>query len=292
MTDRATLIFLEELTKESAPVLPGQSGVRKRPPGMVPDEGIIQQQKATQRKNVGTLAFDARPDTQKLKDKRVETVQPGQPESPWRATKISEDRQFLLDPDVSPIEYANAMTKAYGKEWLSWEPETLWETIRKDWQTYPNPEGKNKLMAIKALMANDYFWQEWEVFEKVCSAFNDRIPHFGRMEDLSVAELALGVQLASQLKRRSFDNEVKAYVASRAHEDGYVMLPEVLSFAQDYLDTLMQGTSGPEVRDRLSEIDPLKLEVSSDTDPVHVQAGLLQAVDVYLRSRNTAEVKA
>jgi len=292
--DRATSIFLEELSKTSADI-----GGRKRtvaPAGAIQpkrDEGEIQQGKVTFRENQGTFSFDSAPDVQSLKDKRRKEVRPGQPESPWRATKVAQDRACLLDPDSPPLRCVACMTEDYGKEWLEWEPETLWETIRKDYQTYPNEETKNKLMAVKAVMANDYFWQEWDVFEKVCSAFNGRIPNFGNMEDLSIAELALGAQLVSKLKKRSFKNEVQAYVASRAHEEGYVMLPEVLSFAQGYLDDLMQGTEGPVVKEKLLALgDPLELKVTDDTDPVHIQAGLLQAVSVYLKSNDTAEVKA
>lgn len=295
MNDRATQAFLEELTKESAssPV-PGQKTTRIQPPGMQRDEGIIQMQKKTQRTNEGTLGFHTTQDFQELKDKRRQRVLPGQPESPWRIDKVGEaakeERRFLLDPDTNPIHLANEMSKKYGREWLKWEPETLWETIRKDWLTYPNDEAKNKLMAVKVLLANDSFWSEWEVFEKICVAFNDRVPTFSTMEDLSIAELALGVALANKIKKRTFGNEVRAYVASEAQEDGYVLLPEVLSFAQETLDNLIQGTYGEEVRDLLKARNPTSMNVTDSDDPVHVQAGHLQAVAVYLKMKDTHEV--
>lgn len=290
MTSRAEQAFFNDLEKLSAtPAV----GTRRRPKWMIPDEGIIQQQKATTRVNRGALVTDYASDTQDLKDKRTKQTQPGQPESTWRADKVAEDRQFLLEPDVCPIVYANEMSQKYGRDWLAWEPETLWETIRKDWSTYPNEEAKNKLMAIKVVMANESFWHEWEVFEKVCSAFNGRIPSFSIMEDLSVAELALGVQLVSKLKRREFQDEVKAYVASDAFEEGYVLLPEPLDFAQEYLDKLLVGTPGESTRDKLAGLSDLhSYEVTDDTNPVHVQAGLLQAVRTYIKSRDTVEVRA
>lgn len=293
--DDATRAFWDELSKESAqsPV-PGKKSVRVRPAGMVPDEGIVQMQKATQRKNLGRGGFDSATDIRQLKDKRQQKVQPGQPASPWRLEKVSEDerkrREFLLDAETNPIHLANEMNAAYGREWLDWEPETLWETIRKDWKTYPNEESKNKLMAIKVVMANEYFWNEWEVFEKVCTALNSRVPVFQTMDDLSIGELALAVHLVSKLKRRPFGIEVKAYVASEAQEEGYVMLPEVLSFAQEQLDSLMQGTPGPEVRDELRKRGPMSIDVTDEDDPVHLQAGLLQAVAVYLKTKDTHEV--
>jgi hypothetical protein len=262
---------------------------------MVPDEGIVQMQKTTKRKNEGAIGFDAAPDTQKLKDKRQDFNLPGQPKSPYRVEKISEatraQREFLLEPDTNPIHLANEMNAKYGATWLKWEPETLWETIRKDWLTYPNEESKNKLMAIKVVMANEYFWQEWEVFEKICVAFNSRVPIFQTMDDLSIGELALAVHLVSKLKKRPFGIEVKAYVASEAQEEGYVMLPEVLSFAQEQLDSLMQGTAGPEIKAELSKRGALALNVKDEDDPVHIQAGHLQAVAVYLKLKDTHEVQ-
>ena len=295
--DRATQAFLDELTKESAasPV-PGKTTVRTQPPGMKRDEGIIQMQKKTQQTNEGTLGFNALQDNQALRDKRRKQVMPGQPESPWRIDKVGEDtrseREFLLDPETSPIHLANQMNAKYGREWLGWEPETLWETIRKDYLTYPNDEAKNKLMVVKVLLANEGFWTEWEIFEKVCVTLNDRVPAFHTMEDLSVAELALAVTLASKLKKRAFGPEVQAYVASEAQEDGYVLLPEVLGFAQEKLNYLMQGTFGEQILDELKAINPLALDVTDPEDPVHVQAGHLQAVAVYLKLKDTHEVGA
>ena len=297
MNDRATQAFLEELTKESsASPVPGKKTTLIQPPGMQREEGIIQMQKKTQRTNEGTLGFDALQDQQKLTDKRQKKSLPGQPESPWRIDKVGEaaknERSFLLDPDTNPIQLANEMNKAYGAEWLKWEPETLWETIRKDWSTYPNEESKNKLMAVKVLLANESFWIRWEVFEKVCVAFNDRVPTFQVMDDLSMGELTLGVALANKIKHREFGIEVKAYVASEATEEGYVMLPEALSFAQEQLDSLMAGTAGPEIRDKLMDRKPLSIDITDEDDPVHVQAAHLQAVAVYLRLKDTHEVGA
>ena len=297
MHDRATQAFVDELTKESsASPVPGKTTTRVQPPGMQREEGIIQMQKKTQQTNAGTLGFDALQDQQKLKDKRQKKALPGQPESPWRIDKVGEDaskdRAFLLGPDTSPVHLANEMNKAYGASWLKWEPETLWETIRKDWSTYPNEESKNKLMAVKVLMANESFWIRWEVFEKVCVAFNDRVPVFQIMDDLSMGELALGVTIANRLKQREFGIEVKAYVASEATEEGYVMMPEALSFAQEQLDSLMAGTAGPEIRDKLKAKGPLSIDVTDEEDPVHIQAGHLQAVAVYLKLKDTHKVGA
>ena len=300
MTEAATLAFLEELLKEGADsAVPGKNTVRVRTPGMIPDEGIIQMQKATTRKREGRLGYHQPPDTQALKDKRQEKAQPDHPASTWRVEKIGEDkdvlreeREFLLGPETNPIELANEMNAKYGDSWLEWEPETLWETIRKDWLTYPNEESKNKLMAIKVLMASESFWNDWEVFEKICIAFNDRVPNFHVMDDLSTAELTLAVRLASKLKKRSFGSEVQAYVASEGSEVGYIILPEELAFAQEKLDFLMQGTPGEALKEELKDRNLLTLDVKDEEDPVHIQAGYLQAVAVYLRMKDTHEVGA
>jgi hypothetical protein len=304
MTDRATIAFWDELTKEAKDV-GGRYRVTAPADAIQPkrDEGEVHQGKVTSRENQGTLGFNATPDLQKLRDKRhkkytsqaVGIESPDSLKSTWRsddmevlaADEYNEERKFLLAPDTNPIHLANEMSGAYGSSWVSWEPETLWETIRKDWKTYPNEESKNKLMALKVLLSNDYFWQEWEVFEKICVAFNDRLPEFQFMDELSMAEIALAVALAAKIKKRTFKHEVQAYVASVAHEDGYVMLPTMLTFAQEHLDTLMQGTPGEDIRDKLKGLDPVKLDITSGEDPVHVQAGYLQAVAVYLKLKDT-----
>ena len=66
----------------------------------------------------------------------------------WKSEKAElwqRSRRLRSRGDAAAL--TNEMLAKYGKEWLGWEPETLWETIRKDWGAYPNDESKNKLMA-------------------------------------------------------------------------------------------------------------------------------------------------
>jgi len=281
MSDKATDEFFE-LLKEGA-----EGPLRKATPGMLRDVGITEQGIATKNKNQGVMANTPAIGTIDRKNQRQNAVMPGSAQlgKPKAIdVKLGVGPLFLQD-EVHPLALSKKLTTKYGRDWIDWEPETLWETIRDDYSCRVNEENKNKIMAVRVLIGSSLFWTEWEVFEKVVAAFNDRVPIFRMKEDVSLGEIAYTVSVANKIRDRDYGGEIEAFVAAEAFEEGYVKLPEVLSFAQEDLDELSKDTESEKLKSKLG--NPLSIVVSDPENPVHIQAGHLQAVHKYVEDKDT-----
>ena len=161
--------------------------------------------------------------------------------------KLASDT-IVQECDATPFELLELLMTKFGREWIEWEPETLWTITRIDDTTDMCMYNKNKIMAMKTILSNDLFWKQWHIFEKCVLALNNVPPRFDVMEEVTPAQMAYAVRVAYELraypgantpgKDPVFAPEVKAYVAARAHLEGLVYLPEPLDFAQAKLDEM------------------------------------------------------
>lgn len=154
---------------------------------------------------------------------------------------------IVNEPEATPLELLDYLMAVFGKDWIYWEPETLWKHI--DLSKVEQPAyNKNKIHAMRVILNNDTFWKDWVVFEKVTLALNGLPPDFNIVEEVSPAHMAFAIRIAYQLRRYPglntpgkdpiFSSEVKKYIAARCFLDGTVYLPEPLSFAQAALNDM------------------------------------------------------
>jgi len=194
---------------------------------------------------------------------------------------------------ATPYELDRILIEVYGTDWLEWLPETLWATLREDFETQLSALNRDKVSAAKLLHLNDAFWRYWETFEKVVVAFNNLTPLFDRVQDLSVGQMVWAVRQANEIRKEPFEEEVARYVAARAKEEGFVWLPPPLEFAQPFLDTLVPPEIVPlhkEVRERweaLEGTDFDKIELKEDF--FGVQLARLAGIDRYVQSMSRPE---
>jgi hypothetical protein len=47
---------------------------------------------------------------------------------------LSGDERFI-NPNIAASDLGEILNEKYGMEWLDWEPETKWQTFRKDFDT-------------------------------------------------------------------------------------------------------------------------------------------------------------
>ena len=108
-------------------------------------------------------------------------------------------------------------------------------------------------------------WEHPSVFEKVALCINDR-PMFSDMhQDLSTKEMAYAVKMLKQrYPEDHFNDEVAAYIAATAAEEGFCILPEILNFAQHLLPLAPLDRSQEAMQELyLREVDDY-LEVKND----------------------------
>ena len=82
-------------------------------------------------------------------------------------------------------------------------------------------------------------WEDVLVFQKVCLLINGRMVFFDVEQNMSIREIAYAVTI---LKKRYpdelFNDDVSKYIATEAIEEGFVVLPESISFAQRYVPNI------------------------------------------------------
>lgn len=84
-----------------------------------------------------------------------------------------------------------------------------------------------------------YPWEQLLVFQKICLLLNDRNVFFDVKQDISVKEIAYAVTcLKKRYPDHLFNDEVSAYIATEALEEGFVVLPHILSFSQRFIPNI------------------------------------------------------
>ncbi len=182
----------------------------------------------------------------------------------------------------APSWYIQKLVKKYDRHWFEWEPETLWQTIEKDYRVSVSELARNKINAAKLIYLTDTFWKDWTVFEKVVQAFNEHIPDFFSVEPPSCAEVAWGVTEVNLMRPNiEFSDEVAAYVLAICKDAGLVLFPEELDFAQ----SKPFGVLAIDVRSAWQMIKELK-EIDIVENEIGVNLVRLQAIRAYVEEKS------
>lgn len=101
---------------------------------------------------------------------------------------------------------------------------------------------RQKIQAVLCVLETDLASQDIHVFEKVGTAFNNRIPRFDHMVPLSPGECAWAVKSIQSIRHQDMSDEVCFYIACSLYDYGLILAPESLSFVQNYLDKFTRVT--------------------------------------------------
>jgi len=145
---------------------------------------------------------------------------------------------ILTNEQAHPIILATYLTKKYGKDWMSWAPSVLRITLSKEEEVDVAKVNIHKAMACANILTRDEFWTDWHVFHLVCQAINNNIPTVDTLQDHSVGQMLVAVDIANSLRdsvdkivpKPEFSEDVKRYIASQALSSGVWFLPKPLSF--------------------------------------------------------------
>jgi len=162
-------------------------------------------------------------------------------------TKIAQDSP--LEKSSTAIGLIQSLS-VLGKEWILWEPETLWAEIKR-LSTLTEPL-KTKIQAVKTLLTTDAFWRDHLAFEKVVMGLNGSQAIFDSYQHPSPAMIARAIVQASEVRKGTFSDEVLKYIAAVAFEAGFLVLPEPLDVAQESLDEMTSPVVGRHVREEIA----------------------------------------
>lgn len=217
----------------------------------------------------------------------------------------------VYNPLASPL-YLLGIIKQLGPQSLAWRPETLFAAIDRQFGGWSGEKVatalehfhstgelktdvpdlvRHKLYAIRIILTSDSAHHEWNVFEKVGGAFNNRLANFGVVEPLTPAECATTIAIIDSVRPDTFSNEIKAYTAASSHQEGlYTIKPsKYLKMGEEYLSGMNKSETGRATDDKIVEqianrLSGLKQQAPSLVTPpaeefVNLQAVRLLAID-------------
>lgn len=185
--------------------------------------------------------------------------------------KKSHDHGVLEDADLNPIQVFAACKSFWGEDWLDWEPETIEETAKADGIEI-HPINMGKMFAIRSILKTDQFFEDPQVFSKVCVAFASKHVDWAIVQKPKTYEVAATIALVDRfLKDGEYSADVATFVAACALDDGFVQLPPQLTFADFEFSTELALTMGDDVLDfQKNVMDALESDDVSDLEPEYL----------------------
>jgi hypothetical protein len=205
-------------------------------------------------------------------------------------------RSILLDAESTATGCFLATRAICGKGCRSWEPESIWLTLERRGIDVPTIN-RDKILAAHTIMVMPAFWWEVNAFENTLMAFNNVLSDPETLQLASPAQIYWGVFEAEMLynygnipETPEFDHEPISYTAAALHHAGLIYAPDILSFAQDELNTLNNGKriiAAAEVDKawaKMRQRDVSTMTFKEDS-PLDVQLSRLAAIQLYVNDR-------
>jgi hypothetical protein len=144
-------------------------------------------------------------------------------------------KNLFSNPDTSPVVLDFALLKQFKVEWIGWLPDTLFSEIEREFKTSIADVNRIKIQATQTLHAVDTFWEEWEIFEKTIHALNGQIPLVEHIQPLELPQLYVGVDIANNVRKETFNEEVSRYCAATFLYEHVHYALDPLEFCQQYV---------------------------------------------------------
>ena len=143
---------------------------------------------------------------------------------------------LITHPDAHPLVTDLWLLKAFGPEYVLWEPETLWQLLEKK-VGHLGTVAKNRIQALRTIHVTTTPYQLWEVFLPVVMALNGTPPRFDVMQVPSVGQLLLGIDVMWSIRALEISDEVERYCASIFMGHGLHYAPPPLSRINKHFKT-------------------------------------------------------
>ena len=170
--------------------------------------------------------------------------------------------ELLAEEDTVASVCMASMEALLGPQWRSWEPETLWLELdhKKVDVTLGN---RQQIMAGRSLLITGRFFFDALVYDRTCAAFSNEELNFDVMGESTVAYMAWAVDEMRRIcdafedPPLDWDYEVENFTAHQLHEEGFIIAPEELAFAQKALDRLYPAKNAAEHKELKDEVRKL-----------------------------------
>lgn len=147
-------------------------------------------------------------------------------------------RNLFTHGEAHPIVLDFALIRAFGTDWMFWEPETIWGEVMRTFKSSISEHARAKINTIKTIHVADGPWEHWQVTEKIIQGLNGNIPHWDVQQVPTLPQLFAAMDILEKIRVRDFHDEVRAYLAA-------VVLHEEVTFVPPPLDFLQLEVSRP-----------------------------------------------
>lgn len=204
--------------------------------------------------------------------------------------------EMLRDENTTATGCYRAVGAVCGPGFRSWEPESVWLTLDRKGIDVP-VLNRDKVLAASTLMMLPAFWFEVNAFENTIMAFNNVLSEGEMLQEATPAQVNWAVYEAEMLFGQSedipespeFDREPIRYTAIILHRAGFILAPELLSFAQSDLDKLNRSGANiakNDIRPAWKKLQHTDLRKHDFTEsPLEIQLARLAAVQIYMLDR-------
>lgn len=203
----------------------------------------------------------------------------------------------LLKDDATPASsLLGAADAVLGPEWRVWEPETIWLELSHKHASI-SLGNRQQLMAARSVLSTGRCYYDALVFARTATAFSNEDSNFDSFDEMNVAHMAWCVDELTKIEGHAheFDREVVELVAIALFDEGFVLAPEQLQFAQAALDRRYPKDTSA-LKSVVEEYwlalrEHRKKEFSLPENAKGVQLARLLAVDTYVASHQATRAK-
>jgi hypothetical protein len=218
-------------------------------------------------------------------------------------SRVKIAQSFLVSPDNrTATALLMALRTLCGAGVLSWEPESIWLTLERDFKIDLDEVARNKIQASITLIVNPAFFWDNLVFQRTTQALNGELFDPESLQECHPAHMNWAVYEAQIIRGHDpeedeelqstpleLDEDVQQYVAVCLHRAGYVYPPPKLLPVADNLARLFPADGQAFVRDvkkRWEHINKgVLLDRTYQENPLGIQLSKLAACAVYATER-------
>ncbi|MGD9209348.1 MAG: hypothetical protein PVI90_01160 [Desulfobacteraceae bacterium] len=216
-------------------------------------------------------------------------------QKPIDIVESSTAKQLLQNESTTATCCFKAVELLCGPMFRTWEPETIWLTLAHHSVDVP-VINRDKILSAITLTIIPAFWFEINAFENTVLAFNNVLSDGRIVQEATPAQINWAVFEAEMLYNQEsaikesteFDYEPIQYTAAVLHRKGFVLAPELLSFAQEPLDKMNNGVSVDknELQTAWNTIKKKDLtKITFEETALDIQLTHLTAVQLYLQKQ-------
>jgi hypothetical protein len=159
------------------------------------------------------------------------------------------------------------LIKAFGPEYLAWEPETVWAEVVHTFNTPVSEVNKGKIQANRTCFVVDRPYEAWDVFEKVAVSFGGSIPKFDVIQKPSPHVCGMALEVMRSIREHKITEEVYRYISALFLDAGFAFAPgENLAPCNKYLVEYVEPALAAKVKKAINAGVAPTFDGRHDTD--------------------------